>query len=139
MRGDSYYIRRRVPHRFAPVEPRGIVQISLFTDSLTVARRKAPEVWAQMVEAWEAKLAGRGAEGEARLDTAMNLAHRRGYRYLDVAALPIADILARLSTVTDGKGRLDMAEADAALGLPPKARSRSARRSSSSTSPPLIE
>lgn len=123
LRGDSYYIRRRVPHRFAPVEPRGIVQISLFTDSLSVARRKAPEVWAQMVEAWEAKLAGRGAEGEARLDAAMNLAHRRGYHHLDVAevaALPIADILARLSTVTDGKGRLDMAEADAALRFPPK-------------------
>lgn len=123
LRGDSYYIRRRVPHRFAPVEPRGIVQISLFTDSLTVARRKAPEVWAQMIEAWEAKLAGKGAEGDARLDAAMNLAHKRGYRYLDVAevaALPIAEILARIATVTDGKGRLDMAEADAALGLPPK-------------------
>lgn len=123
LRGDSYYIRRRVPHRFAPIEPRGIVQISLFTDSLTVARRKAPEVWAQMIEAWEAKLAGKGAEGDARLDAAMNLAHRRGYRYLDaadVAALPLAEILARIAHVTDGKGRLDMAEADAVLGLPPK-------------------
>lgn len=123
LRGTTYYIRRRVPHRFSPIEPRGIVQISLFTDSLSVARRKAPEVWVQMIEAWEAKLAGHSSEGEARLEAAQNLAQHRGYRYLDVAnvaTLPIVEILSRLATVQDGAGRIDMKEADAALGLPAK-------------------
>lgn len=118
---DQYYIRKRVPARYAPVEPRQIVQVCLFTDSQDVARRKAPEVWDQMIEAWEAKLDGKDTEGDARLAAARNLAHRRGYRYLDavdVAKLPLHDLLERIASIKDSRGRIDMAEADAALGLP---------------------
>lgn len=118
---DQYYIRKRVPTRYAPVEPRRIVQVCLFTDSLDVARRKAPEVWARMVDAWEAKLDGKDAEGDARLEAARNLAHRRGYRYLDaeqVAHLPLPQLLERILAVQDSRGRIDMQEANALLGLP---------------------
>lgn len=122
LRGDHYYIRRRVPARYASVDQRTFVQICLFTDSLDVARRKAPEVWAQMIEAWEAKLDGHDTEGEARMKAARNLAQRRGYRYLDapeVARLPLEEILKRIESVVDKRGRLDMKEAEAALGLVP--------------------
>ncbi|MFT4013019.1 MAG: tyrosine-type recombinase/integrase [Paracoccus sp. (in: a-proteobacteria)] len=122
LRGDTYYLRKRVPIRYAPVEPKELVHISLATDSFDVARRKAPEVWARMIEAWEAKLDGHDADGDARMKAARNLAQRRGYRYLDapeVAKLPLEEILKRIESVVDRRGRLDMKEAEAALGLVP--------------------
>lgn len=122
LRGDTYYLRKRVPARYASVEPKDLVHISLATDSFEVARRKAPEVWAQMIEAWEAKLDGHGGDGEARMKAARNLAQRRGYRYLDapdVARLPLDEILQRIESAVDRRGRLDMKEAEAALGLVP--------------------
>jgi len=122
LRGETYYIRKRVPTRYVSVEPRTFVQMSLATDSFGLARRKAPEVWAQMIEAWEAKLDGQTEEADARMKAAHNLAQRRGYRYLDaadVARLPVEEIMARLELVIDKRGRLDMREADAVLGLVP--------------------
>ncbi|MGR3646838.1 MAG: DUF6538 domain-containing protein, partial [Shimia sp.] len=35
LRGGTYHIRRRVPIRFAAIEPRRIVWLSLKTDSLS--------------------------------------------------------------------------------------------------------
>lgn len=122
-RGEHYYLRKRVPSRYAPIDSRTFVQVSLFTDSLDIARRKAAEVWAEMIEAWEAKLDGAEAEGEARLAAARNLAHRRGYRYLaasEVAKLPDEEFLRRLKSTALPGDRIDMKEADAALGLAPK-------------------
>lgn len=80
-RGDHDYLRKRVPSRYAAIDPRSVIQISLFTDSLEIARRKAAEVWAELIEAWEAKLDGSDAEGEAR-----------GWR--SPATLPIAAAIA---------------------------------------------
>ncbi|SIQ39189.1 Site-specific recombinase XerD [Paracoccus thiocyanatus] len=122
LRGDTYYLRKRVPIRYSVIEHKELVHISLATDSFDVARRKAPEVWAQMIEAWEAKLDGHDTEGEARMKAARNLAQRRGYRYLDapeVARLPLEEILKRVESIVDKRGRLDMKEAEAALGLVP--------------------
>ena len=122
LRGEHYYLRRRVPSRYASVDTRGFVQHCLFTDSFETAQRKATEMWAQMIEAWEAKLDGQNAEGDSRMAAARRLAHRRGYRYLDapeVARLPIEEILQRIESALDKRGRLDMKEAEAALGLVP--------------------
>ncbi|WP_246032523.1 heme-binding protein [Thalassobius vesicularis] len=41
MRSGHYYIRRRVPSRYASVEERTIVQLCLFTDSYELACRKS--------------------------------------------------------------------------------------------------
>lgn len=123
LRNGYYYIRRRVPARYKAVDPRTIVQLCLFTDSLTAAQKKAPIVWEEMVEAWEAKLSGKDADGEARLKAAREIAHRRQWRYMDaasVAQLPLQEVIARVNAVRDGAGRIDMAIADAALGLPNK-------------------
>lgn len=57
------------------------------------------------------------------MEAAQKLAYKRGYRFLyatDVADLPTAVLLDRIESVVDRTGRLDMKEADAALGLPPK-------------------
>lgn len=123
LRGDQFYLYRRTPARYASVESRDRILVALSTDSLAEAERKAAEVWDQMVEAWEAKLDGRNDYAEARMAAARRLAKRRGYRYLDapeVAHLPIDQLLRRIESVVDQRGRLDMKEADAALGLVPQ-------------------
>jgi hypothetical protein len=60
---------------------------------------KAPKVWASMIEAWEARLAGDTIDAEAQYAAARNLAAARGYRFLTakaVAALPTAEFEARV-------------------------------------------
>ena len=61
-RKGTLYLYRRVPKRYASVEPRKFVWISLHTDSLSVAKAKEGVTWEQLVAAWEAKLAGDSAE-----------------------------------------------------------------------------
>ena len=53
LRGDTYYLRRRVPKRFKPIEDRALIWVSLHTDSRREARIRADSVWAKMIEAWE--------------------------------------------------------------------------------------
>ncbi|MBB4315499.1 hypothetical protein GGD82_003404 [Roseospira marina] len=119
LRGKTYHLRRRVPCRYEPVEPRKTVWISLHTDSETVARGKADRAWAQMIEAWEARLAGDTEDAEARYAAAQDLARVRGYRYLDVgrvARLPGEDLLDRVEAVPAPSGTPDSVEASALLG-----------------------
>ena len=83
-----------------------------------VARQKAPIIWAEMIEAWESKLAGDTSDADARIAAAKNLAARRGYRYLDalsVARLPIAELIDRIEHVVTPSGKADVIEADALL------------------------
>jgi integrase len=122
MRGEHYYIRRKVPARFAPVEPRKIIQLCLFTDSPKIAAKKAGEVWSELVEGWECKLEGNDAEADARFESAMKLAQRRGYRFHQVeqvAKLPIAELGKRLDAVKGKTGKIDKLEAEALVGLAP--------------------
>jgi len=118
-RNQTYHLRRRVPQRYRPVEARGVVWVSLHTDSEHLAQRKAEDVWANLVEAWEAKLAGRSGEALERYEAARNLAAIRGFRYLDagkVAELPVNDLLRRIEAVERATGKPDRAEATALLG-----------------------
>ncbi|WP_202814290.1 tyrosine-type recombinase/integrase [Aureimonas sp. AU4] len=116
-RGDLFHLRRRVPLRFKPVEPREFVWISLRTDSESHARQKAEASWSHMVEAWEARLAGDTDDAERRFEAARQLAEARGFRYLpavQVAKLPDQEFYARMKHVLATKG--DPLEADAVLG-----------------------
>lgn len=116
-RGSVFYIRRRVPKRFATVEKRTELWLSLHTDSETQAKIKAPLIWAEQIEAWEARLAGDTSDAEARFEAAAELAQRRGYRYLTaekVAELPRSELLERVETVAEQ--RHDPQEAAALLG-----------------------
>lgn len=93
--------------------------MSLHTDSESVAMQRAPAIWAELIEAWEAKLAGATAEADQRLAAAKELADRRGYRYLhapEVAKLPLEELLSRVEAVTTPRGRIDPQQAEALLG-----------------------
>lgn len=121
-RESTLYIRKRVPRRYGEVETREFVWISLHTDSETQARIKAPTIWQEMIEAWEAKMVGASADAEAAFAAAKNLAARRGFRYLPAAAvakLPTEEILRRVEAVAakSRPGRPDRLEAAALLGL----------------------
>lgn len=120
-RNKTFHIRKRVPTRYARVETRKWVWISLHTDSEAIAKVKAPKVWANMIEAWEARLAGDTTDAEAQYEAARQLAAARGYRFLTgkaVAKLPTADFEARVDEVmAASKGaKPDVALAKALLG-----------------------
>lgn len=106
-RNKTFHIRKRVPTRYSSVEPRKWVWISLHTDSEAIAKVKAPKVWANMIEAWEARLAGDTTDAEAQYEAARQLAAVRGYRFLSpraVASLPDAEIEARVDEAMAAKG-----------------------------------
>jgi len=124
-RSRLYHLRRRVPRRYRGIEPRETVWISLHTDSETVARSKADRAWSQMIQAWEARLAGDSADAEARYEAARNLARARGFRYLDagaVAKLPVEDLVERVEAIPAPGNQPDAVEAAALLGTVPEPR-----------------
>ena len=119
-RNQILHIRKRVPRRYRSVEEREFFWVSLHTDSEAVARLKAPIIWAEMIEAWEAKLAGDTSDADGRITAAKNLAAKRGYRYLPVASvaqLPMTELLDRAERIVTPSGKVDLIEADALLGL----------------------
>ncbi len=119
LRGNSYQIYKRVPKRFASIDDRTFVWLSLHTDSKSVAESKSAGIWAQMVDAWEARLAGDQADATKRFDAARELAAVRGFRYLDapkVAALSLQELMQRVDAVPVTDGMVDRIEAAAILG-----------------------
>lgn len=82
---------------------------------------KAPTIWQELVEAWEAKMVGATADADAAFEAAKKLAARRGFRYLpaaEVAKLPLDEVLRRVEAVAkQSKPRQpDVIEAAALLG-----------------------
>lgn len=118
----TLHLYKRVPKRYASVEPRTFVWISLHTDSLSVAKTKEAATWEQMVAAWEAKLAGDTTDAEQRFAAARDLAEAQGFRYLrsdQVAKLPLDELRDRFAAVSAFKASPDspdMLEAAAVLG-----------------------
>ncbi len=123
LRGNSYQLYKRVPKRYAEVEERTFVWLSLHTDSASLAHSKADRAWSQMIEAWEARLQGDTVDAEQRLAAARDLAAARGFRYLDagaVAKLPTSEMLKRIEAVPVRSGMPDKIEAAAILGGAPE-------------------
>lgn len=119
-RGGTLTLCKKVPKRYAGVEPRKQVWIALGTDSEKEAKAKAEEVWEAMCAGWEALRKGDSPNAEERFEAARELAHARGFRYRSaeaVARMPVEEIMARLAEVRDltkdGKPTL---EAEAMLG-----------------------
>ena len=118
-RGNTYYLRKRVPRRFSDVEARTIVQVSLKTDSQTDADEKAKRAWSQMIEGWEARLSGDDTDAERRFEAARNIAQRLGFRYLpmaNVADLPREEFFRRVEAAGATIGDKKLVEAQAILG-----------------------
>lgn len=122
-RSGTYQLRKRVPKRYQEIEPRGTVWISLHTDSETIAQNKAERAWSQMIEAWEARLAGDALGAQERYEAVQELARIRGFRYLDIDAvtrLPIEEVVRRVASVPEIAGAPDRVEATALLGTAEK-------------------
>ena len=118
-RGSTFHLRKRVPVQYQDVEPRKTFYVSLHTDSQTVARQKAPALWQQQIEIWEALQAGDTADAERRYEAAQRLAKARGFRFLSadkVAQLPWQEILERGEAAMDARGALVPKQAEAMLG-----------------------
>jgi integrase len=97
----------------------------LHTDSETIARSKADRAWSQMIEAWEARLAGNSLDAEVRYEAALDLARAKGFRYLDagtVARLPVEEVVRRVEAVPIQANQPDTVEAAALLGTIPAPR-----------------
>lgn len=119
LRGDTWYLCRRVPGRYSSIDPRQKVRLSLATDSREIAEAKAPIVWQETLAAWEARLAGDTTDADKRLDAAKDIAQSRGFRYIPaakVARLPIEELVARVEASVDSRGQVDPVTADALLG-----------------------
>ncbi|AQS48107.1 integrase [Thioclava nitratireducens] len=118
----TLYLYKRVPKRFAAIEPRKFVWLSLHTDSRSVATTKEAATWEQMTAAWEAKLAGDSRDAEERFTAARDLAAARGFRYMQAdqaAKLPVQELRERFAAVPgfkDQPDKPDLIEAAAILG-----------------------
>jgi hypothetical protein len=119
----TYYLWRRVPKRYASVESRPHLKVTLRTDSEKDAKEKAAAVWQATVEAWEAKLAGASDDAEAQFEAARDLARAKGFRYVPAHKfhkLPLLEVVMRVEAVTFRNDKPDMAEARALLGAIPE-------------------
>lgn len=118
-RNGKLQLRKRVPARYAKVEPRRFIWLSLATDSEEDARRRAGMLWTFMVDGWEARLAGDSADAEVRFAAAHDLAKARGFRYMRadaVAKLPATAIFDRVEAVQQRGGAVDGMATAAVLG-----------------------
>ncbi|MCB1368255.1 MAG: tyrosine-type recombinase/integrase [Rhodobacteraceae bacterium] len=117
-RGRKYSLYKRVPKRYASVEARKFIWCSLGTDSESEANEKAPLVWSQMLDGWEAKLKGDTTDAQKRFDAAKDLAAARGFRYLpaDRIADDPKQIIERVAAISGPVDKPDALEAEALLG-----------------------
>jgi len=122
-RDNTFYLKKRVPVRYAGIEPRKLVWISLKTDSEKEARTKVQAVWSEVIAGWDALLAGNSDDAEARYAGAKAIAAARGYRFLPVdrvISLPLDEVMDRIDASMTPAGRIDPALAGGLLGLTKK-------------------
>jgi integrase len=116
-RGQVYHLSKRVPKRYADVESRTVIDLSLRTSSLTTAAQKAEETWNNLLQSWEYKLAGDAMSAEQRYRNALQTAQRMGFDYVpaqDIPKMSTDEILDRVEASVDEDVE------DAVLGLVPE-------------------
>ncbi|KZL04574.1 Tyrosine recombinase XerC [Pseudovibrio axinellae] len=99
-----YYFVKRVPKRYALVEPRTRIQISLKTKSPDVAEKKSLMVEERLVAYWEALLANKEESAQAHYKAALNFASAHGFSYLsidDVVVSPLDDLVKRVNVIPE--------------------------------------
>jgi len=120
-RGTTFYVVKRVPARFAAVEPRKQVWISLRTDSETEAQKRAVDSVRALEAEWVAK--GLGKEPtKARYDALSALAAARGFAYMPadvLAEAPVDEIAQRALAIRDTHALDDEPVVAALLGGDP--------------------
>jgi len=117
-RGKKFSLYKRVPKRYASIEPRTFVWCSLGTDSEREAQDKAPLVWSQMLDGWEAKLKGDTKDADLRFEAAKELAAARGFRYMPANRLAddLEQVVERVAAISGPEDQPDAFEAEALLG-----------------------
>ncbi len=128
-RCERWHFRKRVPARFAEIDPRAAVTIALGTSCEVEARRRAAEVERQLLALWRARLAGVAGDEAERYAAAVKLAAADGFTYrtaAELAAGPFSEILARVERLEATGGLARPEERRAVLGLvdPPAVRLR---------------
>lgn len=121
-RKGTIELRRRVPKRYASVEPRKEIWIALDTDSAAEGEVKAKLIWQSMVDGWEAMLAGDSTVADERIAAAREIARSKGLAYRPIASLreaPVEEILSRVEAIPLRRGRPDHRVAQAVLGTVP--------------------
>jgi integrase len=121
-RGRTWHFRKRVPRRFADVDGRTHVVVSLHTDSAEEARRRAADVERELGALWRARAAGLSGDAAARHAAAVKLAASRGVTWASAEALAagsLEEIVGRFEALLAGGGLFRAEEADAMLGLAP--------------------
>ncbi|MBL0374547.1 hypothetical protein JJB09_21270 [Rhizobium sp. KVB221] len=119
LRNKKFHLRREVPVRFSSIEDRKIIWLSLHTGDEEDAKLKATVAWRQLLDGWQARLDGDMEDAELRFAAARQIAVRRGFSYLpavDVAQLPLAERLQRVSKIPLRRDSPDRIEAVALLG-----------------------
>lgn len=119
-RGRKYFLKMHVPQRYASVEERKQIWISLKTDSLSEANMRAHFAFNEQMHLWDTMMAGQAESALERYDAAKALTRALGFRYMPsirVAQLPVADIVERLDAASDRKGKLNVIKANALLGV----------------------
>jgi len=119
LRNKKYHLRREVPVRFASVEERKIIWLSLHTGDQDDAVIKAAVAWRQLIDGWQARLDGNGEDAERRFHAARDMAARHGFSYMpaqQVAGLPLAERMKRVSKIPLRRENPDRVEAAALLG-----------------------
>ncbi|QYZ68836.1 hypothetical protein [Neotabrizicola shimadae] len=115
-------MRKRVPARYASVEPRKEIWLSIDAFSAAEGAHKAELAWQEYIRAWEAMLAGDTTSAEDRLAAAREIAQTRGFAYKPAAVLqaaPVEEILSRVEAIPLRKGRPNPKVASALLGTVP--------------------
>ena len=125
IRDGIFYLRKRVPRRFEDVEKRREIWLSLHTDSKIEAERRLPMVWAERMRAWEALQDGRRDAATLSVHAARKIARAHGVRYVpieELSALGPAEVVGRVTAISEHDGVLSRNEAKAFLGIADKRR-----------------
>jgi integrase len=115
-RGTSWHYVRRVPKHFALVDSRGIIQVSLKTRSLEVAKLRRDLLENADDLHWHGLSNGDDCEAEARrYKAAQARAKVFGFEYKTAAAIAVSPIEERLARIEAVKG-LSSRDVEGALG-----------------------
>lgn len=115
LRGGIYYYVRRVPKKFAAVDNRVIVRISLQTSELRAAQEAAIGAERELEALWSSLALQGDPDAWKRYNAALERARLEGFAYRSAAAIAsgrVEDLLARIESLA---GREDSRSAVAAI------------------------
>ncbi|WP_420857387.1 integrase [Marivivens marinus] len=118
-KSKTFHLLRRVPTRYAEVDSREKVCISLHTDSRREAETRAAGAWSGLIESWELRLRGRSNDAEESYKAAKEIARSKGFRFMpvkEVAELPIDEIIDRVLATIGPNGKPSIEISKGTLG-----------------------